>query len=203
MSQPVPSKTSQTNPITLSWIIKDHAKCSGQLGLCFCPGKKVVRDGVRHDRHVDEDLQRLRDHFQVTTIVCLLNAAELRSFSLRNYEDHVTQSGLSYISFPIVECAAPDSLPTAAAFVETLVQRLQLGEVLAVHCRGGVGRAGLVAACTLLRLGISANASEAMKMVRSLRCRTAVETRRQEDFVSQYAGYLEQQSPSVEDLAQT
>ena len=50
----------------------------GQLSLCFCPGKCVVRDGVKHTRDLQEDLHRLRDGFGVTCVLCLLNLAELR-----------------------------------------------------------------------------------------------------------------------------
>ena len=38
-------------------------------------------------------------------------------------------------------------------------------QVLAVHGRGGVGRAGMIAACLLLRLGKVATAAEAIAEV--------------------------------------
>lgn len=53
-------------------------------------------------------------------------------------------------------CSAPGC--TAAAEVKQSL-------LLALFCRGGVGRAGLMAACVLLRLGISDNAEQAIAMV--------------------------------------
>lgn len=50
----------------------------GSVGLCFCPGKSVSRDGVHHMRSLQEDLGRLKEHFFVTCVLCLLNTAELR-----------------------------------------------------------------------------------------------------------------------------
>lgn len=38
----------------------------------------MTRDGITHKRNLQQDLLRLKEHFGVTCIVCLLNAAELR-----------------------------------------------------------------------------------------------------------------------------
>lgn len=93
------------------------------------------------------------------------------------------------------------------------------GEVLAVHCRGGVGRAGLLACCMMLYLHVAhspadaickvSNATNAMftrrlrrtevgnqmepvtTQVRRLRCKDAVESRRQEQFIAEYHNFLQ------------
>ena len=90
-------ETSDTKPITVSWIIRGsealssgggghapqqpHAQVtvvSGALGLCYCPGKQHSRGGRRIARSLDTDLSRLREHHKVDCLVCLLNDAELR-----------------------------------------------------------------------------------------------------------------------------
>lgn len=65
--------------------------------------------------------------------------------------------------------------------------RSKRGEVIVLHCRGGVGRAGLVAACMLLHLHLSKSAKKAIERVRTLRCKSAVESYSQEQFVYKYA----------------
>mmetsp|Transcript_20204 Transcript_20204/g.51172 ORF Transcript_20204/g.51172 Transcript_20204/m.51172 type:complete len:206 (-) Transcript_20204:82-699(-) len=182
------ARNSDTHPISISWVAgPEDAPCiSGRLGLCYCPGKKVLRGGIQHDRDLAKDLRVLRDTHGVTTIVCLLNDAELRSFQLRHYSRGVTSAGFQLISHPIIEMAPPDDAALTDTVIEECAARLQQGQVLAMHCRGGVGRAGLMAACLLLRLGAAATANEAIAMVRGRRCKTAVETRRQEDFVRGY-----------------
>ena len=50
------------------------------------------------------------------------------------------------------------------------------------HCRGGIGRAGLVAACYLL-FKQKLSAKEAINLVRERRDQRCVESRKQEDFV--------------------
>ncbi len=67
------------------------------------------------------------------------------------------------------------------ALVQDVVQRLQSGQNVVVHCRGGLGRTGTVAACVLVALGRH-TAEEAIGAVRAVRKGT-VQTRDQEDFV--------------------
>lgn len=57
-------RTSKTHPIPLSWVIDPDASTSGRVGLCYCPGKQVTRNGERWQRDMQADLGRLRDVFQ-------------------------------------------------------------------------------------------------------------------------------------------
>ena len=69
--------------------------------------------------------------------------------------------------------------------IKALDTRIQQGEILAVHCRGGVGRAGTIAACTLLQRGMVRTSAEAIAYVRARRS-GAVESRRQEEFIKKF-----------------
>ena len=64
------------------------------------------------------------------------------------------------------------------------------GGSVVMHCRGGVGRAGMMAACTLMLLREAATPKAAIAIVRQRRCKQAVETRRQEDFVAAYHSWV-------------
>mmetsp|Transcript_30386 Transcript_30386/g.78052 ORF Transcript_30386/g.78052 Transcript_30386/m.78052 type:complete len:85 (-) Transcript_30386:2313-2567(-) len=57
--------------------------------------------------------------------------------------------------------------------VQELVARMANGEVLAVHCRGGVGRAGLLACCVMLYLSIAQTAETAIRQVRTRATQTS------------------------------
>lgn len=181
------TRTSETHPITVSWIL-EHG--GGRLGLCHCPGKKVARGGVHWDRCLEKDLQRLRRDYGVTTLVCLLNQAELAHFKLRDYSRSVCAMGFSLAEFPILEMAAPDSVDKTTAFVREMVEMLARGETVVAHCRGGVGRAGLMAACTLLQVGSERTAGGAIDVVRKRRCKGAVESATQVRFIQKYAEKL-------------
>ena len=213
-----PVRTSETHPMNVSWVAKSSS--GGRFGLTFCPGKTVCRRGVRWSRNLEMDLDRLKTNFGVTTILCLLSQAELASLKLRNYEQGVRSKGIQFLSFPIVEMAAPDSLKKAAAFIEllqsksfssfapthvwsTMCDRLSNGEVMIIHCRGGVGRAGLIASCLLLKLKMATSPTDAISKVRKLRCRSAVESYCQEQFISKYANFITTRAPSPHVLRNT
>ena len=202
---PLPPQTSETHPIRVSWVARAGESGGGQLGLCFCPGKRLLKSRLRRAGHRDEsgqpiardlraDLARLRNNFGATCIVCLLSAAELRSIGVAgDYGGAVASAGMAFLSFPIIEGAASAAGgavtnigQTAEQLVHPVVARLRAGEGVVMHCRGGVGRAGMLAACVLLELGACRGAARAIELVRARRCKAAVETRRQEDFVKAY-----------------
>ncbi|GAX79898.1 hypothetical protein CEUSTIGMA_g7338.t1 [Chlamydomonas eustigma] len=205
-------ETSISRPISVSWIVQGtlnviasactssvtkHASGSnditGKLGLSFCPGKQHKRGGRHIRRDLDTDLAALKHDFLADCIVCLLNDSELRSYNLREYSSAVQRHGKEYVQFPIIECAPPENLLEAGSLIQMMVQQLMNGRNLVMHCRGGVGRAGMMAACLLLYLNLEMSPLEAIRKVRSLRCKAAVETRRQEDFVAEYAKHLRSQ----------
>jgi len=135
--------------------------------------------------------------------VNLLNDYELRTYNIRRYEESVRQAGLAYMQFPIVEMAPPDSLPATQALIRELHDLLTRGEVVALHCRGGVGRAGTVAACLYLHMGLCSgkkSAKDAIDLVRRRRCPQAVESRRQEQFIAMFAAACNE---SVNESAKT
>lgn len=128
-------------------------------------------------------------------LVCLLNAAELRSLGIKcNYGAEVSRAGIEFVHYPIVEGAgAGDHIGTmeaAHAVVVDAVSVLQRGDSSVLHCRGGVGRAGMVGACLLLLTGEATTPKQAIGLIRKRRCKQAVETRRQEDFVTRYFVWL-------------
>ncbi|DBA97748.1 TPA: Cyclin-dependent kinase inhibitor 3 [Trebouxia sp. C0006] len=132
MTPDMPLRTSASHPITLSGIF---AWQGGSLGLCFCPGKCVSRDGVRYKRSLQQDLKHLQERYGITGLVCLLNTAELRSFGLREYAASVDKAGLVLLSFPIIEMAAPTCIHQTHRIVQQTAQLMAEGHHIAVHCR--------------------------------------------------------------------
>lgn len=60
-------------------------------------------------------------------------------------------------------------------------------EKILIHCYGGLGRTGVIAACYFVRYE-NLPADEAIKKIRSIR-RGSIETKGQEDIVGDYYGY--------------
>eukprot|EP00667_Euglena_gracilis_P031409 EG_transcript_45451 len=74
-------------------------------------------------------------------------------------------------SYPggIVEMLAPPDVAVAHAYLERLAQRFRAGQGIVMHCRAGVGRAGMMAAMFLLLTGEADNATQAIALVRQRR----------------------------------
>jgi len=85
----------------------------------------------------------------VDGVLSLLEPAEARDLELQAESAEAAKAGLEYWSLPLPDRGVPQS---EAGFVRTLarVERaLSSGNNVVVHCRQGVGRTGLVAACLL------------------------------------------------------
>ena len=214
------AQTSESHPIRVSWVVHAGESGGGKLGLCFCPGKRMKNSRLKRagheeggqgiDRDMGTDLARLKGAFGCGCVVSLLSVAELRSIGVTgDYAAAVARCGMSFVSFPIIEGAASaaggghtDAAHTAEVLVRPIAARLRAGENVIMHCRGGVGRAGMLAACTLLELGVCRGPARAVGLVRARRCKSAVETRRQEDFVKAYRKLLGDGSEGGEGAAQ-
>ncbi|KAG1659546.1 hypothetical protein FOA52_015350 [Chlamydomonas sp. UWO 241] len=190
-------ETSVSRPITVSWIVGGDGGLAGpgpgSLCLCFCPGKCGKRGNhSRLERDMVTDLGRLVTRYGVTTVVNLLSDMELRSCQIRDYAKSVSKQKLAFLHLPIVELDGPSDMGEGARLVEEIVGRMARGEVVAMHCRGGIGRAGMLAACVLLRLRLVGGVASSIAEVRRLRGKTAIESRRQEAFIDAYFQMLQQ-----------
>ncbi|KAJ7078915.1 protein-tyrosine phosphatase-like protein [Mycena belliarum] len=133
----------------------------GNIFLSSCPGKKVRlqgpvkgRSGVCRD--LDSDFRRMKD-LGVGCVVCCLDDAELEFLGApwRLYEPAARGVGISVLRIPTPEGLAPPSPAALDAHITHVINGYTLrGVPLLVHCRGGVGRAGVVACCWMLKLGL-------------------------------------------------
>jgi protein-tyrosine phosphatase len=87
-------------------------------------------------------------------VVSLLEKDEAAQFELI-YEGDVAESkGLRFISFPIPDRGVPASTREALSLFSTIAAALDEGKNVAVHCRQGIGRSGLIAAGVLMASGM-------------------------------------------------
>jgi protein-tyrosine phosphatase len=90
----------------------------------------------------------------LSLVVSLLEAHEVRELGLREEEDLCRLAGIEFISFPIPDRGVPSTISKAIPLVEQIVCRLDSGAAVGIHCRAGIGRSALLAACVLVRLGV-------------------------------------------------
>ncbi len=88
--------------------------------------------------------------YGVHTIVSLLETDEIEELELHHENACCQKHAITYVSFPIQDRNVPTSLQEAHNVVSDLYQQLITGRGIAIHCRAGIGRSALIAACLFL-----------------------------------------------------
>jgi protein-tyrosine phosphatase len=122
---------------------------------------------------------------RIDTVLSLLTHDEERDLDLRNEGTEAKAQGIEFVSFPIPDRQVPDSESKLAQTLERLDEALSSGKNVVVHCRQGVGRSGLVAACLLVRKGMSPGA--AVESVSAARGTSVPETIEQRVWIDRHA----------------
>jgi protein-tyrosine phosphatase len=174
-------KTSADSPIEVHFVAGSAHGLPGRLGLTLAPGKC---DGEKWKRDLAEDVRRLREDYGTDVIVSLLETMELKRLSIGAMPQAVRDAGMDMLRLPIPDGDVPASVEECQPVVRRMITELADGRTVVVHCRGGLGRSGLVAACVLTSLGHDAEA--AIAIVRDARP-GAVENEKQERFVARFA----------------
>jgi protein-tyrosine phosphatase len=98
----------------------------------------------------------------IESVVSLLEAHEIRELELRPEEEMCLAHGIAYLRFPIKDRGIPEHGREFASLISALSQHLVSNKSLAIHCRAGIGRTGLVACCVLQSLGLNADTAFAL-----------------------------------------
>lgn len=89
----------------------------------------------------------------VDTVVSLIEGAEERDLRLEQEPLFCRTYGIEFVSFPIRDRSVPVSPDAVAALVDWILSDLRRGLGVVIHCRIGIGRSSLIAACVLHALG--------------------------------------------------
>jgi protein-tyrosine phosphatase len=121
----------------------------------------------------------------IETVVSLLEVSEVQELMLGDEASCCEASGIEFISFPIRDRGVPTSTPITRGLIDGLASKLQTGSSVAIHCRAGIGRSSLIAACLLQRLGVESD--EAFKMISRARGVAVPDTDAQKAWVVAFA----------------
>ncbi|MFM2273726.1 MAG: hypothetical protein RL702_2791 [Pseudomonadota bacterium] len=173
-------KTSQTHPIRIAELTPFAG--AGKIGVTFCPGKHQ-RSAVSGQwaRDLDLDLDAIAD-WGAAAVVSLVTSEELRAYKVAAMGEKVADRHMVWHHLPIIDASVPGERfeQEWIEVGERLRALLRSGASVLIHCRGGLGRAGTIAARLLVELGWEAE--EAIRAVRAVRP-GAIETRSQEMHV--------------------
>jgi tetratricopeptide (TPR) repeat protein/protein-tyrosine phosphatase len=180
-------KTSHSHPIRVDFIHSDEFPILNRMGMTFAPGKKQsdALSGV-WNRDLKTDLERLSDEFCVGTLISLVEDSELQELSILDLAEECARVTINLVRFPIRDVSVPESMEDFVRMVAVAVDSLREGDTVVTHCKGGLGRAGLAAACVAVAAtDAEMSASEAIELVREARP-GAIETEAQENFVADF-----------------
>ena len=180
----VAARTSERVPFAVAWI--PLPSVPGKLGMAMAPGRRDRTAEAVWARDLHADLRRLRHVHKARTLVTLLTDEEVRALGIEELPEAVAVHGIEHLRLAIRDGAAPaaDQDDVVMALLHAVVQRLQDGGTVVVHCRAGQGRSGTLAAMVAAALGEPPSA--AIARVRAVVPR-AVETVVQEAYVADAA----------------
>ena len=173
-------RTSDTHPLQIATIPSGGGK--GQIGLTFCPGKKqphAMTGGW--DRSLGVDLDAV-EQWGAAALISLIEPHELTSLGVPTLGDEVAARSMTWLHLPIADVSTPgpDFEASWAEHGDGIRARLRDGFNVLVHCKGGLGRAGMIAAKLMVELGL--NPEDAVRNVRAARP-GAIETPSQHSYV--------------------
>lgn len=91
----------------------------------------------------------------VDIVVSLLDDNEIAELALQQERTLSESIGLVFVSYPIVDRSVPSSIDDFLSLTDQLYAQLSNNRGIGVHCRMGIGRSSLVAACLLVKSGFS------------------------------------------------
>lgn len=144
-------RTNLTDPIQIPTL----SAATGRIGVTFCPGKRgPALAGFYWKRDLAVDLDAARD-CGAAAVIALIEGHEIQFLGVSNLEAEVTARGMEWLHLPIVDVTAPgDEFEQRWLSAGSRVRgMLAEGRSVFIHCRGGLGRAGTVAARLLIELG--------------------------------------------------
>jgi protein-tyrosine phosphatase len=147
-------------------------------------------------RHKKANMSTIEQRFQgfaadlhekgITYAVVLLTEEDMAFYYRGTLLSMYKSNGFEVVHYPIKDFSIPSSVESFVKLQTQLVHLTETNPIL-IHCRGGVGRTGLVAAGLIVALGNSA-----LKAIEIVRAKTpgSIETEPQEQFLRDYALHI-------------
>jgi protein-tyrosine phosphatase len=130
----------------------------------------------------------------VDLVVSLLEPEEAAQLVLEGEAAAAASSGIVFRAFPIPDRGVPTSKEAVADLAGEIVEALDGGRNVAVHCRQGIGRSGLIVGGVLVAVG--KEPVTALKTVAEARGLEVPETTEQRQWLEDFAEWLGSTKPA-------
>ena len=161
-------RTSLTHPLEIATV--EIAPGYGRIGLTLCPGKQQPGAATgAWARDLALDLDAI-ERWGAAAVLTLIDQREVEQLGVPTLRAEVKARYMDWRHLPLKDGGVPggdDVGPWWATSHYHLLPLLRDGFNVLVHCKGGLGRAGMMAADLMVQLGIDAD--RAMQLVRAVR----------------------------------
>jgi len=148
------------------------------------PGKLALAARPRGGDWLPDEIASWRRQ-GIDGVVSLLTPEEEHDLDLLNERREARRHEMSFTRFPIPDRQVPASQSDTTEALEMLGAELSAGRNVVIHCRQGIGRTGLMAACLLVAAG-----NEPQTAIREISVARGVpipETDEQRRWIAEYA----------------
>jgi predicted protein tyrosine phosphatase len=127
-------------------------------------------------------------HAGIDVVVSLLEPEEETQLILQSEGAAVAASGIDFRPFPIPDRGVPASRESVAELAGEIVDALDKGRNVAVHCRQGIGRSAMIVGSVLVAAG--ENVATALEAIGQSRGLAVPETEEQGQWLRDFAGWM-------------
>jgi protein-tyrosine phosphatase len=128
----------------------------------------------------------------IDVVVSLLEREEVSELGLQREAELCRSNGIDFIAFPIPDRGVPES-QEASRIARFLAAGIRDGRSIAIHCRAGIGRSSVIAACALICSGTEAE--EALSLIGAARGLSVPDTDEQRDWVVAFGRAYASETP--------
>lgn len=134
---------------------------------------------------LEEDIINFANQ-KANVLVSLLTREENFDLGLQNEKQICENYSIDFISFPIIDRSVPTEKQTIQIreLAKNLTEKIKQNEKIIVHCRGGIGRAGMLCSAILIEKGISNQ--EVIEKISKARRVNIPDTEEQKEWIMNY-----------------
>ncbi len=128
----------------------------------------------------------------IDVVVSLLTPDEVEEFDLTDEANYCRSNGMEFVALQVPDRGVPPSREAVLELVSQLDAQLSSGNTVGIHCRQGIGRSGVLAACLLVSSGMAPES--VFERLSESRGVPIPETSEQREWVEGFAAKLARQN---------
>lgn len=172
-------KLTQSKKLRLDYLkVPDSIIGTDKIALTLLPGRKDMQ------RDLNKDLQVIKEA-QINNILTLITEEEMAKHGVPTLISDIKKTGINSYHIPIKDQGIPSSkeIIRINQLIDDILNR---NEKILIHCVGGLGRTGTIAALYLIEK-TNSDYQKAIKTVRSCRSQRAIESKAQIELIEKFA----------------